>query len=135
MVAQMTALVSPAGSPCPSDDPTWAVLVSQAEQQISASFADPAKSRLLALLLRDGNRQTCAIAGGVDSYKPGSQSVHGNSATLEAEVGQWARFHAAGQPGSVEPHNVKHCAFTLVREGSTWLVSDFKCQFVPGHGP
>jgi len=135
MEAEMTALVSPAGSPCPPDAATWTVVQAQARERITAAFADPAKTRLLDLLLRDTNRQACTLAGGVDSYSPGSTSVHGGSASLQARVGIWSRFRAVGQPGTPEPHNVEDCEFQLIRPTGGWVVSDFSCKFVPGHGP
>lgn len=134
--ARMTAIVQPAGSPCPADDATWAFVKTQATERISSTYADPERTRLLGLLLRDGNRQGCALAGGVDWFNPRQQTISGSSATLEADASIWQRFRGAGQgPGIAEPHNTMHCSFVLTHTGGVWLVSDSVCDFANGSGP
>lgn len=134
--AEMTAIVQPAGSPCPADDATWAFVKTQATKRISSTYADPERTRLLGLLLRDGNRQGCALAGGVDWFSPGRQTISGSSATLEADASLWSRFRSPGQgTGTSEPHSTMHCSFVLTHTGGTWLVAGSLCDFVNGSGP
>src|SRR5436305_10502475 len=70
MVADMTALVVPAGVACPLDDVGWAAVQQHAREVISAAFAEPVRGTLLGGLLRPNNRDACVLAGGVDVYEP-----------------------------------------------------------------
>ena len=136
MEAELTAIVQPVGSPCPADDATWGLVRKQAIDRVSRYYGDPERSRLLALLLRDGNRQGCSIGGGVEWFNPGAQTISGNSATLQAHAGIWSRFRSPNLGmGTSEPHAVEDCTFQLVRANGLWLVSNSVCKFADGSGP
>lgn len=135
MEAMQTAIVEPAGAPCPPDAATWAAVQQQAHDRISAAFAEPERSNLLRILLSEGNSRACDLAAGVDDWEPSSTTVGPETAVLKARVGIWSRFRAANQPGIPEPHNLEDCTLNLVAHGSDWLVTSMNCTFVPGHGP
>src|SRR5438270_11248489 len=135
LVAEMTALVVPAGVSCPLDDAGWAAVHQHAREVISAAFAEPMRGHLLGGMLRSNNRSACVLAGGVDVYEPGSARENGESATVTARVGIWNRFTVVNQVRAAEPHNLEDCTFELSRSDLDWLVARYQCTFVPGHGP